>query len=77
MYWTPEQIATVVEYVRDDTHSEIADQLDVDRSSVSHALNEPSARRIKLLSRIAGLYGLDVDSKAVAYRVDEESMNPQ
>lgn len=77
MYLTPQQIAELVEQRRDDTHAQIADHLGVDRSAVSHALSDPSSRRIKLLSRIAALYGLDVDADEPAYEVDEESMKQE
>jgi len=74
MYLTPPQIADLIKQRCDDTHAQIADHLGVDRSAVSHALSDPSPRRIKLLSRIAGLYGIDVDHNEPAYKVDEESM---
>lgn len=74
MYLTPHQIADLIEERRDDTHAQIADHLGVDRSAVSHALSDPSPRRIKTLARIAGLYGIDVDKDQVAYEIDEESM---
>lgn len=77
MHLTPDQIADLIEQRRDDTHAEIADHLEVDRSAVSHALSDPSSRRIKLLSRIAGLYGIDVDETQPAYEVDEDSMKQE
>jgi transcriptional regulator with XRE-family HTH domain len=75
MYQTPQQIADRIEEIRDNSHAKIADHLGVDRSAVSHALNDPSSRRIKLLAQIAGLYGIDVDPDHVAYAVSEDSVN--
>lgn len=74
MYQTPQQISDRIEETRNDSHAEIADRLGVDRSAVSHALNNPSSRRIKLLARVAGLYGIDVDPDHVAYAVNEEGV---
>lgn len=72
MYLTPQQISDRIEEIRDDSHAKIADQLGVDRSAVSHALNNPSSRRIKLLAQIASLHGIAVDPDQVAYATDEE-----
>ena len=69
-YKTPQQLADLADEVRTDSHAEIADHVGVSRSAVSHALNDPSPRRIRLLARILGLYGYDVDPDAPAYPVE-------
>lgn len=60
-YRTPAQLAALADEVRDESHATIADHLDVSKSSVSMALSQPSERRIKMLCRILGLYGVDVE----------------
>jgi transcriptional regulator with XRE-family HTH domain len=68
-YRTPEELAALAEEVRTESHATIADHLGVSRSAVTHALSDPSSRRVRLLARILGLYGYSVDSNGPAYPV--------
>ena len=71
---TPSQMAELAEKVRTDTHATIADQLSVDRSSVTKALSLPSTRRVKLLCRILRLYGIEADPQPRFHvRITEEA----
>lgn len=63
-YHSPEQMAELARELMEDagdTHAEVADLLDVDRSSVSHALGDPSTRYVNLLVQILLLYLEDAE----------------
>jgi len=63
-YLSPEQMAELARELMDeadDTHAEVAEILDVDRSSVSHALGDPGTRRVRLLVQILLLYLEDAE----------------
>ncbi len=69
---TPEQMAELARRLMDEadhTHKEIAEQLDVDRSSVSHALGDRSTQHVRLLVQILLLY-LDDASTYAHYPVE-------
>jgi hypothetical protein len=67
-YRTPEQLATLAEKVRTESHATIADHLGVSRSAVTHALGDQPARHVRLLGRVLRLYGYEVDVEAPAYK---------
>jgi len=66
-YRTPDELAALADEVRTENHATIADHLGVSRSAVSHALGDPSPRRMRLLARILRLYGYTVDPETPAY----------
>jgi hypothetical protein len=68
-YRTPDELAALADEVRTESHATIADHLGVSRSAVSHALGDPSARRVRLLARILRLYGYNVDPETPAYPI--------
>ena len=72
-YRTPEELSDLAQEVRTENHATIADHLGVSRSAVSHALGDPSPRRMRLLARILSLYGYSVDPEAPAYPISDKS----
>lgn len=76
-YRTPEQMAELARELMEsagDTHAEVSDLLDVDRSSVSHAVSDPGTRRVRLLVQILLLYLEDASEYPrypVARRVED------
>jgi transcriptional regulator with XRE-family HTH domain len=75
-YETPEEIASRAKKEMKragDSQKAVAERLkDGSRSAVSHALNEPSTRRITTLRNILELYGYTVDTKNPMYEVTED-----
>jgi len=72
-FMTPAEIAERAEELiedSDDTRARVADRLGVTHSAVSHALNDPGPRRIKLLSRILAEFGHKVHVESPAYPVE-------
>jgi len=68
-YRTPDELAALADDIRTESHATIADHLGVSRSAVTQALGNPSSRRVRLLARILGLYGYDVDPDRPGYPV--------